>query len=52
MSLLEAGAVFELRCDIEAILRVKQLLAACGCDVLGQEFLAEERSFRIEARKA
>jgi len=48
---LARDAVFRVRCDIEAILRVKQILVASGCEIERQEFAPADRMFILIARK-
>jgi hypothetical protein len=45
------GSTVVIRCDIEPIVQVRQLLEASGWEVVERLFLPAERGFELRARK-
>jgi len=48
---LPAEATLVIHCDIEPIVKVRQVLEAAGWEVTEREFSPAERAFRVTSRK-
>jgi hypothetical protein len=48
---LSAGETVVVLCDIEPVVRVRQVLEAMDWEIVERTFSAPERSFRLTARK-